>query len=147
MAAHQPEGLGRQKGEMVAAWFGSGQGAGFSRQGRKQTRDSRIVEMVKKEVGKSSFHGWALFRPFENIGGHDGGEPVAPAEVSESGFRNDRLAVDKEDPGTVSSLWVGAQENRPEEGAIPGPEVGQGGRWACGKLFRKPACPESDLTE
>ena len=108
MAADQPEGLGRPKGEMVAAWFGRGQGTGSARQGRKQTRDSGIVEMMKKEVGKSSFHGRAILRPLKNIGGLDGGEPVAPAEVSESGFRNDRLAVDKEDPGTMSPFRVGA---------------------------------------
>ena len=107
MAADQPEGLGRQKGEIAAAWFRRGKGTGFAGQGRKQTRDPRIVEMMKKEIGKGSIHGRAFLRPLKNIGGHNRGEPVAPTEVSESGFRNDRLTVDEEDPGSVAAPGIG----------------------------------------
>ena len=103
--------------------------------------------MMEKEVRQGGFQRGTFFQPGQNIAGDHTGEPVAPTEAGESRFRNDRLSVDKENPGSVAALGIGPQENRAEEGAVSGPEVRQRGGWTGRMLFRKPTSPKTDLAE
>jgi hypothetical protein len=75
---------------------------------------------MEKEVGQSGVEGGPLLHPLGHIGRDHGRKPVTAAQVGEGGFRNDGLAIDKKNPGSLSSLWVGAQENRAEKGAVTG---------------------------
>ena len=116
-------------------------------QGRKQTPDPRFVEMVKKKIRQGGFKRWAFLQPFHHIGSHHGGQPVAPAEVIEGGFRNHRLPVDKKDPGPVSAFRVAAQENRAKEGAIASAKIGQRRGRSDGIILGKPPRPQTYLAE
>jgi len=67
--------------------------------------------------------------------------------MDEGGLGDGGLAIDKKDPGAVTALRIRAQENRAEKGSVPRAKVCQGRGRTSGKVFRKPSCPESDLTE
>jgi len=114
MTAQQEQRPRSPSGQDRATRLGAGERLGFFCQGRKQSPDSRFVQMVKKKIGEGGGKGRCLFHPIQNIVGDHGGKPMTTAQVCEGGFWNDRLPVDEKDPGSVSAVRIGAQENRAE---------------------------------
>ena len=57
------------------------------------------------------------------------------------------MSVDEKDPGPVSAFGVGTEENRAEQGAVAGAQIGKGARRPHGKVFLEPAGPKPDLAE
>ena len=147
MATDPAEAARRPPGGTAAAGFGRREAGGSSGQGRKQTRDPLVFQMVKKEICQDSLHGWAFLCPLKNISRHDGGKPVAATKVSQSRLRDDGLSIDEKDPGAVSAFRVGPKKYRAEQGTIAGTQIREGGRRPHGKILRKPAGPEADLAE